>query len=258
MKDLVEATALEAGQLLLKFYKKPDLKVETKKDGSFVTEADFAASDLIIERLKGLGYPVVSEEDIPETRTGNDYFIVDPLDGTKYFAEGKDTYATLIGFIKDGIPVLGVAYFPTLDLFFSAESGQGCFLNGKKIFNEPSEKPLVAYSSGFHHKAQAQEMLKKLNVGEIKEEGSVLKLCRLAQGLADFYPRFGPTSEWDTGACQVIMQEAGCSLWDLKDLAPLTYGKENYLNLGFVAFRNDLESKVVEIFKNLHWKRGSV
>jgi 3'(2'), 5'-bisphosphate nucleotidase len=256
MKDLVEATAREAGQLLLSYFKKPDLKVETKKDGSYVTEADFAASDLIIERLKALGYPVVSEEDIPESRMGNDYFIVDPLDGTKYFAEGIDTFATLIGFVFQGKPVLGVAYFPELDLFFSAETGKGCYLNGKKIFNTPSEKPIVAYSSGFHHKAQAQEMLKSLNVGEIKEEGSVLKLCRLAQGLADFYPRFGPTSEWDTGACQVIMEEAGCSLWDLKELRPLTYGKENYLNLGFVAFRNDLEAKVVEIFKDLKWKRG--
>jgi 3'(2'), 5'-bisphosphate nucleotidase len=256
MKDLVEATAREAGQLLLTYFRKPDLKVETKKDGSLVTEADFAASRLIQSRLESLGYPVVSEEDIPATREGDCYFIVDPLDGTKYFANGETSFATLIGFVSGNRPILGVAYFPELDLFFSAETGKGCFLNGKKMFNEPSAKPIVAYSSGFHRKSQAQEILKKLNVGEIKEEGSVLKLCRMAQGLADFYPRFGPTSEWDTGACQVIMEEAGCSLWDLKDLRPLEYGKEGYINAGFVAFRNDLQTKVVEIFKDLQWKKG--
>lgn len=255
MKDLVEATARKAGELLMSYYKKPQLKVMIKKDGTQVTEADLAASDFIKSALAPLGYPIVSEEDIPDHVDGDEFFVIDPLDGTKYFANQESSFATLIGFVSKKRPVLGVAYFPELDLFYSAEKGKGATLNGKPMFNAPSAKPRVAYSSGFHLKPQAKVMMERLKISEIREGGSVLKLCRVAQGEGDFYPRFGETSEWDTAACQIIIEEAGCVIWDVKTMQPLIYGKPNYLNTGFVVFRKDMQPEIEDIFKDLKWPK---
>lgn len=257
MKELVETTARQAGELLMTYFRKPDLQVTIKKDDSPVTEADLAANDLIQKALQPLGYPIVSEEQIPEVVEGDEYFIVDPLDGTKHFKEGETSFATLIGFVSQGEPVLGVAYFPALNLFYTAEKGKGAFLNGTKIFNTPKSGPITAYSSGFHRRPQAQVMMEYMNIDKVLEEGSVLKLARIAEGVADFYPRFGPTSEWDTAACQVILEEAGCELWDWGTLKPLKYGKKNFANNGFIAFRKDLETKVIEVYRNIPARKES-
>jgi 3'(2'), 5'-bisphosphate nucleotidase len=257
LKD-VEFVTREAGQILLSFFKKPDLKIIIKPDNSPVTEADYASSDLFIEKLARLGLPVVTEEKVPEESPSGDYFIIDPLDGTRYFIDGEKHFAVLVALVSKNRPVLGVTYFPALNLMYTAEKGKGAFLNGAKIFNSQKRMDLVAYSSGFHNKPEAVELLSSMNIQTIKEQESILKMTLMAQGEADFYPRFGKTFEWDTASAQILAEEAGCSVWDVRTAKPLEYSKPIFKNHGFVVFRNDLEEKVKAILQIFNERRAGI
>ncbi len=254
MREKIEKITIQAGEILLKYFKKPDLKIIDKTDGSPVTEADHASNDFLIESLEALGAPVVSEErQLP--LPNQDYFIVDPLDGTQYFIDQAPHFAVLIALVSAGRPILGVTYFPATGLMFSAELGKGSFFNGSKIANTQTRKALVAYSSGFHLKPQAQPLMSALNIQEVRHQESILKMCNMARGDVDFYPRFGNTYEWDTASGQILLEEAGCRVVDLKTLEPLRYGKPQYLNNGFICYREDLDLKVKELFRDFSWKR---
>lgn len=254
MREKVEKITIQAGEILLKYFKKPDLKIIVKDDGSPVTEADYASNSFLIEQLEPFGIPVVTEErqlPLPE----GDFFIIDPLDGTQYFIDQTPHFAILIALISKGQPVMGVSYFPVTGQMFSAELGQGSFLNGQKINNAQTRSALVAYSSGFHFKPQAKPFIEALNIQEIRKQESILKMCNMARGDADFYPRFGRTYEWDTASGQILLEEAGCRVVDVRTLNPLQYGKSDYLNHGFICYRQDLEDKIQKLFKDFSWKR---
>jgi len=243
--------------MLKGYFKKPDLRIMSKADDSPVTEADYAVSDFFKDKLAPFGIPVVTEESQPDHRPTGDFFIIDPLDGTRYFIDGADYYAVLVAKISDGSPVMGFTYFPQMDLMFSAEKGRGAFLNGARIYNTSTRRDLIAYSLGFHLKPQGADLIKKMNVHEVRQQESILKVGYMAQGQVDFYPRFGTTYEWDTASGQILLEEAGCQMFDVTTQRPLKYGKPNYKNNGYVAFRNDLAPQVAEAFRDLKWRRSS-
>lgn len=255
MLKTIESSAREAGQRLMTYYKKKDLRIITKPDDSPVTEADLDASDFLIRTLAPLGLPVVTEEKVPGEIPDGDFFIIDPLDGTRYFIEHNDSFAVLIALISNKKPVAGAAYFPALDMMYSAEKGKGAFENGQPIYNHRQNTALKAFSTGFHRHPRGTQLMEALNIVDVQDIGSIIKMGYMARGDADFYPRFGKTYEWDTAAGQIVLEEAGCQVWDVKNLQPLTYGKTDFLNPHFVCFRNDLQKKVEDTLKTIEWKR---
>ena len=259
LKELTEnitKNVVEAGDILLKHYKKPHLKIYTKEDQSPVTEADYEVSDYFLQVLEKYGKPIVTEEKIRSVDVEEDYFIIDPLDGTRYFIDGEDHYAILLALVSRRRPIMGITYFPALNLLYTAQKGQGSFLNGAPIANTQTRQNIVAFSAGFHKRIEAQELIHHLKIQTVMEQESVLKMTRLAEGVADFYPRFGRTYEWDTASTQILLEEAGCSVYDVHTLRPLEYSKKEYKNNGFVVFRNDLKQGVLEALGSLQLKRS--
>ncbi len=240
----------KAGELLKKLSLDPKMRKPQKKpDGSPVTPADEAVSAFIVQALRPLGYPVISEEALPEVppEPGSSYFLVDPLDGTKYFARGEDEFAICVGFLQNGKPHMGAIYDPTNSRLYWAVKGQGAYCDDLKIGHPGVKGDLRVFSSGFHKRPEKEKVVKALQIGEILEKGSALKFCDIASGKADLYLRFGPTSEWDTAAAQVLLEEAGCALYEVKTLDVMTYGKQNYLNKGVLAGHQSQMQKVVDL-----------
>lgn len=248
LKELADIV-VAAGDILLKHYKQPHLKIYTKSDNSPVTEADYEVSDFFLQSLEVYNKPIVTEEKVRSVDIDEDYFIIDPLDGTRYFINGEDHYAILLALVSQRRPVLGITYFPSLNLLYTSQKGSGSFLNGQRISNAETRQEIIAFSAGFHKRPESQEMIQKLKIQTVLEQESVLKMTRLAEGVADFYPRFGRTYEWDTASTQILLEEAGCSVYDVNTLKPLEYSKKDFKNSGFIVFRNDLKIPVLEILK---------
>ena len=250
--EILEITR-KAGELLEKLSLDPLMRrPQAKGDGSPVTPADLEVSEFIVSALKPLGFPVISEEDLPEVPPGklDSYFLVDPLDGTKYFSRGEDEYAVCVGLIIDGIPDFGAIYDPIESHLYWAKKGEGAFQDDKPIKHQGPGEKISVYSSGFHKRPEKDFIVDSLGIGDILEKGSALKFCDLAKGEVDLYMRFGPTSEWDTAAAQVLLEEAGCFLFEAKTQQPMTYGKPNYLNRGILAGHASLENLLVEFLQN--------
>lgn len=251
VQDILDISR-KALNLLKDLSQDPEMrKPQKKRDGSPVTLADLQVSHFLVQALRPLGYPVISEEELPEKAPGADgsYFLVDPLDGTKYFSRGEDEFAICVGLIKRGVPYAGVIGDPTGDQLYWAEKGLGAFQGGEPIAHPGVDGDLRVYSSGFHKRPERDVIISSLNIGEILEKGSALKFCDIAKGEVDLYMRFGPTSEWDTAAAQVLLQEAGCVLLEGKTLQTMTYGKPKYLNRGIVACHCSIKDKVVDFLK---------
>jgi len=255
MRQQVEQITYDAGKLLMSYFKKPDLKIVIKADNSPVTEADWAVSDFFREKLAPLNIPVVTEENFPPQAPEGDFFIIDPLDGTRYFIDQAEHFAILIALISGGRPTMGFCYFPAMNVMFSAEKGHGAFFNGSRIQHTQMREKLIAFSLGFHKRPEAAALMKKMNIHEIREQESALKMGYMARGDVDFYPRFGNTYEWDTAAGQIVLEEGGCEMFDVHTMQPMKYGKPNYKNRGFVAFRRDLEPLVRDMLKDLELKK---
>lgn len=245
--------AKQAGEAIMEIYKK-DFDVEFKADESPLTEADKAAHIIIEDCLKqlddknGTQIPVLSEEgkDIPyEERKGWEYFwLVDPLDGTKEFVKKNGEFTVNIALIHKDTPVLGVVYAPALDITYWAKHGEGAFKDGQKLPLKTAEQrdtyKIVASRS--HMSDETQQFIDGLATNKEKELvsiGSSLKICLVAEGEADIYPRLGPTMEWDTGAAHAILLESGCSIdkYVHGNLLAFFYNKEVLLNPFFIAHR---------------------
>ncbi|MCJ8276081.1 MAG: 3'(2'),5'-bisphosphate nucleotidase CysQ [Bdellovibrionales bacterium] len=248
----------QAGELLNRLSQDPEYrKPKTKGDGSPVTQADIEVSAFLVNELNSLGFLVVSEEQLPATPPGNDdsYFLVDPLDGTKYYARGEDEFAVCVGFVQKGYPTYGAIHDPTPNNLYWGAQGHGAFCNEQKIEHKGPAEKLVVYSSGFHKKPERQWLIDEMNMGDIREKGSALKFCDIAAGEVDLYVRFGPTSEWDTAAAQIILEEAGCILWEANNGERMKYGKEKYLNRGVIACHKSLGDKVYKVIEEKFWKQ---
>jgi 3'(2'), 5'-bisphosphate nucleotidase len=245
-RDLLEAigiAAREAGDAILAIVAR-GFDVETKHDRSPVTEADRAAELIILAALAKAapGVPVIAEEEVAAGRIpAHDdlYFLVDPLDGTKEFIRGGDDYTVNIGLIANGVPRLGVVYSPARAVLHAGIVGQGAWLeqNGarRSIKTREPAHPRVAVASKSHFNQATADYLEQAAPGcDYVGIGSSLKLCIVAEGEADIYPRLAPTSEWDTAAGHAVLLAAGGRV-DGPDGQALRYGKRAFLNRGFVA-----------------------
>ena len=237
--------ARDAGAAILEVYAQ-DFSVEHKDDASPLTQADLASHRIIVDGLRALApdIPVLSEEDadIPwdVRRTWTRHWLVDPLDGTREFVKKNGEFTVNIALIEDGCAVLGVVYAPVFDYLLHAELGAGAFLReaGEDIAiltRRPATAPLRVAASRSHLDERTAAALQRMGESERHGLGSSLKFCRIAEGRIDVYPRFGPTSEWDTAAAQCVLEAAGGAVLRL-DGRPLDYNrKENILNPDFIA-----------------------
>lgn len=252
MQSLVKqvvAVARDAGDAIMAIYK-TDFSQYEKGDKSPLTEADLAAHHIICEGLARISdFPVLSEESGAEAMSWNtrqqwqEYWLVDPLDGTKEFINKNDEFTVNIALIRDGKAVLGVVYCPPLDrMYFAAEDFGAYRQDGSEdaVAIQVAAQPLAGevwnvVGSRRHGADALEKFAAQLGAVETVSMGSSLKLCLVAEGKAHLYPRLAPTCEWDTAAAQAVVEIAGGQVLT-PDSEPLTYGrKEDLLNPFFIV-----------------------
>lgn len=242
--------ARQAGAAILDIYaNEADFQVEHKADTSPLTIADRTANKIICQALEALPlqYPIISEENKLQPYAERQHFskawLVDPLDGTKEFVKRNGDFTVNIALINQGEIELGVVYVPVFDEMYYAAKGEGAFSEkeGKieqlqaEIFSM-RDAGLNVVCSRSHMNAETEAFINQLDQPELVSKGSSLKFLLIAEGQAHVYPRMGPTMEWDTGAAQIIVEEAGGQVLDQTTQAPLRYNKENLLNPHFVVY----------------------
>jgi len=239
--------AREAGRAILDVYGRDDFAVSRKSDNSPLTEADQVAHGIISGALAKLdaSLPILSEESAPadhaERRKWHRYWLVDPLDGTKEFLKRNGEFTVNIALVAEHRSVLGAVYAPVLDRMYLGHVAHGAWrcdaANAPKpIAVRDAGSPLRVVGSRSHPSPELAAYLARLPPHEITDMGSSLKICLVAEGAADIYPRLGPTSEWDTAAAQAILESAGGRMIDLAG-RPLRYNsKDGLLNPHFLAF----------------------
>ena len=255
MRSILEQAALAAGKAILDVYHAGP-NVTLKDDASPVTEADERAEAIILDQLAAAfpDIPVVAEESvaagrIPET-DGRSFFLVDPLDGTKEFINRRDDFTVNIALIRDGVPVAGIVYAPARGVAYDADAGKAQKLIVTADFEiaerhdircRPRGDALTAVASRSHSSPETESFLKENGITDCTSVGSSLKFCLVAEGLADVYPRFGRTMEWDTAAGDAVLRAAGGRM-ERTDGTPFTYGKKNqshdsdFANPNFIAW----------------------
>lgn len=259
--------ALRAGNQILSIYNDPesDFEVECKADNSPLTIADRKAHSVIVEELKSTPYPILSEEGkhLPyaERKDWKKLWIVDPLDGTKEFIKRNGEFTVNIALVAASIPVLGVIYLPVKKELYFAVENEGAYKisnisdrNGKKWEDlVASAQPLpvkddrnafVIVASRSHLTPETEEYIHQMKAQHVRVEliscGSSIKICRVAEGKADVYPRFAPTMEWDTAAGHAIARAAGMEIYQVDKNMPLQYNKEDLLNPWFIVEKKRL------------------
>jgi 3'(2'), 5'-bisphosphate nucleotidase len=245
LSALVLEAAVAAAEVIRTVYARPITAI-AKPDGSPVTEADAAAEAVILQHLRPTGIPVLGEESVAAgiiPHLGDRYFVVDPLDGTKEFIKRNGEFTVNIALVEQGFPVLGVVLAPVSgEAFIGDASGAWCCntLVGdgaarQRIGTMEARRPRIVASRSHGHEALAV-LSARLDVEADISVGSSLKFCLLARGDAQLYPRFTPTSEWDTAAGQAVLEAAGGVVLTL-DGARMGYGKNGsgFLNPYFVA-----------------------
>jgi 3'(2'), 5'-bisphosphate nucleotidase len=238
--DLMIDAALRAGQIISEVYER-EIVARRKSDGSPVTEADQRADAAIVEMLSPTGIPVLAEESVAAGRIpdlGERFFCVDPLDGTREFLKRNGEFAVNIALCEGGRPTLGVVLAPvTGELWWGGPAGAFKRMGGEehRLRCAPSD-PLRIVGSRSHGHGALASLMANMKITENVSVGSSLKFCMLADGNAELYPRFTPTSEWDTAAGQAILEAAGGVVLTLDD-RPLRYGKAEpgFINPWFVA-----------------------
>ena len=273
MIEAAVKAAIEAGEAILEIYSQ-DFEVETKSDNSPLTAADKASHEIIMSALQDTPYPVLSEEsaevEYEERREWSTYWLVDPLDGTKEFIKKNGEFTVNIALIENGMPVAGIVYVPVKETLYMGEGDAAVKATdcvGKtveailesaspcRVSGTPS-RPLRVVASKSHCNDETRKFIAELEQlhGEVElvSRGSSLKLCMVADGSADIYPRIAPTMEWDTAAAHAVVAAAGGAVFefdaDLNASSYLTggdsasknpikvhYNKENLLNPYFVV-----------------------
>ena len=246
-KDILNINNIvyQAGGAILEIYD-TDFDVETKSDNSPLTIADKKSHQIIESGLKKLypDIPILSEEgkDIPhsERRKWHTFWLVDPIDGTKEFIKKNGEFTVNIALIKNNYPIFGSVYAPYLKELYWASKGLGSW---KSIEKSKEKRIRVAKSKNIkkivisrsHPNQKVINFINQFDNHKLIRMGSSLKLCCVAEGKADIYPRLGPTSEWDIGAAQCIIEEAGGSVLQFDNNERLKYNKENILNPFFIV-----------------------
>ena len=243
IEDLKEI-ALKAGEAIMQIYNK-DFSVDYKDDKSPLTEADLKSNEIICTNLQKLypNIPIMSEENkqIPyeERKDWEYYFCIDPIDGTKEFIKKNDEFTVNIALIKNNTPIMGVVYAPALNELYWAD-GKNSYKNMNKLplnINQTPKEKLFVVASKSHLSPETQEFIDKLDSKEIEQisKGSSLKLCMVAEGIADIYPRLAPTMEWDTAAADAVVRCAGKMTYQYENNEPMVYNKKDLLNPWFVV-----------------------
>ena len=242
--ELAANLAVRAGVEILQIRQR-GFAVQRKTDLSPVTEADQAAETLILAALREAtpDIPVVAEEEIAGGHVvapTPQFWLVDPLDGTREFTSGSDEFTVNIGLVRHGRVALGAVGVPAMGELFGGIVGQGAWKRSASgqlpiaARTPPAEGLTVVASRRHGDVAQLNAYLQGRHVAHTLNFGSSLKFCRLAEGVADLYPRFGRTMEWDTGAPQAVLEAAGGAVLTL-DGTPLRYGKPGWENPHFVC-----------------------
>jgi len=248
--EKVNACAVEAGAAILEIYNDPAAwNLQEKHDDSPLTAADLASHHLICDCLTALtpAIPVLSEESTAvadqERLSWKTYWLVDPLDGTKEFVSRTGEFTVNIALVHEHVPVLGVVYVPVSDVLYFATENGGAFKSvqgdTQRIAVRPLQPPMKIVASRRHGGEQLGHLLKKIEsrFGEYETTnlGSSLKICILAEGGADLYPRLAPTSEWDTAAAAAVLRAAGGEILDGNYL-PMRYNEsETIITPLFIA-----------------------
>ena len=253
---MAQKAAIEAGQKILEIYQ-TDFEVDYKSDESPLTSADRASNEVIMSYLRTTAIPVISEEnkqlDYSERKDWNTCWMVDPLDGTKEFIKKNGEFTVNIALIENGIPEIGVIYVPVKkELFYGSPDGAFKMDNVEDINDlEKQEKTklqpktptseVVVVASRSHLTPETADFIQKIeDLAEVNSvttvsAGSSLKICMVAEGKADVYPRYAPTMEWDVAAGHAICRAAGVKMLQAQKENELTYNKENLLNPWFVV-----------------------
>lgn len=247
MLYILKKIATEAGKITLKYYDNKDIKY--KADESPLTLADIKSDEYIRSELsKNFDIPIISEEspvDFADRKNWTEFFLVDPLDGTKEFINKNGEFTVNIALIRNKKPVMGVIYAPALDEIYYASEGNGAFmekngiiteLNNKSVFREKT----IATASRSHMSEIDKKFFELNNINEFKPAGSSLKFCSVASGESDIYPRFQGSMEWDIAAGHIIAKEAGCRITDLLTGKDPEYNKESMLNNFFIVYSPEI------------------
>ncbi|MCA8881070.1 MAG: 3'(2'),5'-bisphosphate nucleotidase CysQ [Rhodobacteraceae bacterium] len=258
LETVMRRLALEAGDLIMEVYQSADFDVRAKSDQSPVTEADEAADRHIASGLAA-AFPeiliVTEEQAASHAESAPNFLIVDPLDGTKEFVQRRGDFTVNIAYVENGVPIRGVVYAPAkARLFYTEASGRSVEEAGpfdksvKGVVSpvsvaEPNNGALMVVASKSHRDAATDAYISKYSVADMKSAGSSLKLCLVASGEADIYPRLGRTMEWDTAAGQAVLMGAGGRMIRFDTHEPLTYGKPGYENPFFIAHAPGVELK---------------
>ena len=245
LNDLIKII-YEAGSNVMKIYRSSDFEISYKHDTSPLTLADKVSNDIICNSLNELypQIPILSEEGIEtpfsERKKWESLWLVDPIDGTKEFIKKNGEFTLNIALIKKNKPVLGLVYAPCIDkLWYGNEQGSYLIFNGKKskihVNRKNNNNEIDIVSSRSHSSPLIEKFLSQFKNYNIVNMGSSIKICLIADGGADIYPRLAPTMEWDTAAAHAILKYAGGTLTDLNTNKEMIYNRKNLKNSNFVA-----------------------
>ena len=264
MKEILTISihaAIEAGKKILEVYEN-EFEVETKSDNSPLTEADKRSHNTIKEMLLPLGINMLSEEgkqlSYDERKGWKKFWLIDPLDGTKEFIKRNGEFTVNIALIEDGLPIAGVVYVPvTGKLYYgSKENGSYVFIynnnenksvedyitSAQKLPGQSTDNIYTIVASRSHNTPETEDFIneKRKQYGEINciSSGSSIKLCLVAEGKANVYPRLAPTMEWDTAAGHAVAKVGGGKRYNFETGNEVKYNKENLLNPWFVVERS--------------------
>jgi len=250
--------AQNAGDKILEIYQR-DFSIEAKDDQSPLTEADLASHHCIVQGLKQItpDIPVLSEESSESELSGRQqwqkYWLIDPLDGTKEFIKRNGEFTVNIALIEAGVPVFGVVYAPVPDVFYvGEENGAYKLEKGARSQISVAKAPVLnaqwrIVGSRSHQSDEFKSFITKFDNTDVISMGSSLKICLVAEGAADLYPRLGLTSEWDTAAAHAVVNAAGGKVLEYPSLKPLIYNSrpDSLLNPFFIVC-SDVDSAWAE------------
>ncbi len=266
MKELllkIVNVSIEAGKRIMDIYDLEDFGISFKEDNSPLTFADKASNNVIMNVLKKIDIPIISEEnkqiEYSERKNWQKFWLVDPLDGTKEFIKKNGQFTVNIALIENELPVLGVIYIPVQKNLYFGMKGLGSFKisnidytyqtynqlisEAEKIPNIENNNSYTVLASKSHFKEKTKEFIDNLRNKyadlQIINVGSSLKFCTIAEAKADIYPRFGPTMEWDIAAGHAIVKFAGGKVINYDSNKEMSYNKKSLLNPFFIVYKNN-------------------